>query len=266
MNAIPAQGRRRRAAGHGGAGAGRRAQPAGAGGGRAAPASTRSIASAARRRWARSPMAPPPSPPSTRSSGRATPMSRPPSAASSARVGIDMIAGPSEILVVADRQQRPAWIAADLLSQAEHDTAAQSILVTDDEAFAEAVARRSSAARGAAAPCDRRRELARPWRDHHGARWDEAVPLVDRLAPEHLELARRMMPKASRRVRNRRRHLSRPLHARSGRRLCRRPQPRAADGAQRALFLGPWRPRFHEAHLAACAATPRACAPSARPR
>src|SRR3546814_1723080 len=54
-------------------------------------------------------------------------------------VGIDMIAGPSEILVVADAQNRPDFIAADLLSQAEHDTAAQAILVTDDAAFAEAV-------------------------------------------------------------------------------------------------------------------------------
>ena len=55
------------------------------------------------------------------------------------RVGIDMIAGPSEILVVADRHNNPEWIAADLLSQAEHDTAAQAMLMTDDDAFAEAV-------------------------------------------------------------------------------------------------------------------------------
>src|SRR6202161_1148409 len=54
-------------------------------------------------------------------------------------VGIDMIAGPSEILVVADRRNDPAWVAADLLSQAEHDTAAQSILIADDKAFADAV-------------------------------------------------------------------------------------------------------------------------------
>ena len=55
------------------------------------------------------------------------------------KVGIDMIAGPSEILVVADCQNKPAWIAADLLSQAEHDTNAQSILITNDTAFADAV-------------------------------------------------------------------------------------------------------------------------------
>src|SRR5207245_7853809 len=51
------------------------------------------------------------------------------------RVGIDMIAGPSEILVVADRRNNPEWIAADLLSQAEHDSAAQAMLITDDDAF-----------------------------------------------------------------------------------------------------------------------------------
>src|SRR5690606_36067747 len=56
------------------------------------------------------------------------------------KVGIDMIAGPSEILVIADNRNDPAWIAADLLSQAEHDEAAQSILITDDPAFARAVA------------------------------------------------------------------------------------------------------------------------------
>ena len=106
------------------------------------------------------------------------------------RVGIDMIAGPSEILVVADRQNDPAWIAADLLSQAEHDEAAQAILITDDAAFADAVS----------AALDRQlRHLPRAaiagesWR-RHGALivvrdWAEAVPLIDRIAPEHLELA-----------------------------------------------------------------------------
>ncbi len=106
------------------------------------------------------------------------------------RVGIDMIAGPSEILVVADGRNDPAWIAADLLSQAEHDTAAQSILITDDEGFAEAVARAVDA-HLAALP--RRAIAGESWRAHGAiitvAGWDEAPPLVDRLAPEHLELA-----------------------------------------------------------------------------
>jgi histidinol dehydrogenase len=105
-------------------------------------------------------------------------------------VGIDMIAGPSEILVVADGQNDPAWIAADLLSQAEHDTSAQSILITDDAAFAAAVA----AAVDAHLSTLPRAEIAgTSWRDHGAIilvdRLEDAVPLVDRLAPEHLELA-----------------------------------------------------------------------------
>ena len=80
-----------------------------------------------------------------------------------------MIAGPSEIVVVADGDQDPEWIAADLLSQAEHDELAQAVLITDDAALADAVAaavERQLA--DAAAPGDRRRQLARPGRDHRG--------------------------------------------------------------------------------------------------
>jgi histidinol dehydrogenase len=106
------------------------------------------------------------------------------------QVGIDMIAGPSEILVVADRHNDPAWIAADLLSQAEHDSAAQAILVSDDAAFAEAVDR----------AIDRhlhrlpRAPIARDSWQRNGAiilvaDWNDALPLIDRIAPEHLELA-----------------------------------------------------------------------------
>ncbi|MFZ3233793.1 MAG: histidinol dehydrogenase [Stellaceae bacterium] len=106
------------------------------------------------------------------------------------RVGIDMIAGPSEILVVADAGNDPAWIAADLLSQAEHDTAAQAILMTDDGAFAAAVA----------AAVERhlvqlpRAGIARASWEANGAivivaDWGEAPALIDRIAPEHLELA-----------------------------------------------------------------------------
>jgi len=105
-------------------------------------------------------------------------------------VGIDMVAGPSEILVIADDQNDPDWIAVDLLSQAEHDTAAQSILITDSPDFADAVQ----------AAVDRRLEtLPRAniasvsWRDHGAIiiveSMDEAVALSDRIAPEHLELA-----------------------------------------------------------------------------
>jgi len=105
-------------------------------------------------------------------------------------VGIDMIAGPSEILVVADSANRPDFIAADLLSQAEHDTAAQSILITDDAGFAEAVAV-AVEQQLAALP---RTAIARESWETHGAvitvrALDDALPLIDRIAPEHLELA-----------------------------------------------------------------------------
>ncbi|EWY38061.1 histidinol dehydrogenase [Skermanella stibiiresistens SB22] len=105
-------------------------------------------------------------------------------------VGIDMIAGPSEILVVADAANDPAWIAADLLSQAEHDTSAQAILITDDGAFAEAVKR---AVDGHLKTLPRAAIAGESWRGHGAiivvSKLDDAIPLVDRLAPEHLELA-----------------------------------------------------------------------------
>lgn len=105
-------------------------------------------------------------------------------------VGIDMIAGPSEILVVADGANDPTWIAADLLSQAEHDTAAQSILITDDDAFADRVA---GAVEGHLAVLPRAKIARESW-EAHGAiivvpDLEAAVPLIDRVAPEHLELA-----------------------------------------------------------------------------
>ena len=105
-------------------------------------------------------------------------------------VGIDMIAGPSEILVVADGQNDPAWIAADLLSQAEHDTSAQSILITDDSNFAEAVTR---AVEGHLTTLPRAEIAGASWKDFGAvitvANLDGAVPLIDAIAPEHLELA-----------------------------------------------------------------------------
>ena len=105
-------------------------------------------------------------------------------------VGIDMIAGPSEILVVADGANEPGWIAADLLSQAEHDGDAQAILMTDDAAFA---ARVTAAVDAHLARLPRASIAAASWR-RFGAvvllrSLDEAPPLIDRLAPEHLELA-----------------------------------------------------------------------------
>ncbi len=105
-------------------------------------------------------------------------------------VGIDMVAGPSEILVVADGQNNPAWIAADLLSQAEHDPTSQSILITDDAAFADAVAAEVEAQLSELASA----ATARASWAANGAiilvsDLIEAAPLIDALAPEHLELA-----------------------------------------------------------------------------
>lgn len=106
------------------------------------------------------------------------------------RVGIDMVAGPSEILVVADADNDPAWIAADLLSQAEHDPTSQSILITDNAAFADAVV----VAVEVLLPTLSTESSARTSWDAHGAvillrHLSDAPPLIDRLAPEHLELA-----------------------------------------------------------------------------
>ncbi len=105
------------------------------------------------------------------------------------KVGIDMIAGPSEILVIADRDNNPDWIALDLLSQAEHDESAQSILVTDDAAFGQAVAR---AVEKRLETLERRAIAGASWRDHGAVivtrDLDEAAALSDRVAPEHLEL------------------------------------------------------------------------------
>jgi histidinol dehydrogenase len=105
------------------------------------------------------------------------------------RVGIDMIAGPSEVLVLADGAANPDWIAADLLAQAEHDPAAQSILVTDDANLAQAV-ERAVARQLQSLP---RAEIAgASWRDFGAVilvpALADALPLVDRLAPEHVEI------------------------------------------------------------------------------
>ena len=105
-------------------------------------------------------------------------------------VGIDSIAGPSEILVVSDAASNPDWIAADLLSQAEHDTSSQSILITDDAAFATKV---EEAVERALALLPRKAIAGASWRDHGAvivvASLDEAAALADRIAPEHLEIA-----------------------------------------------------------------------------
>jgi histidinol dehydrogenase len=119
------------------------------------------------------------------------------------RVGIDMIAGPSEVLILADASAQPDWIAADLLAQAEHDASAQSILITDDPALAGRVeqaleAQLTSLPRGVVA--------AASWRDFGAiilvGALDDAVPLVDAVAPEHLEIATRDPERLAARIRN----------------------------------------------------------------
>ncbi len=105
-------------------------------------------------------------------------------------VGIDMIAGPSEVLVVADSSNDPDWIAADLLAQAEHDASAQSILMTDDAEFGKAV---EDAVERQLRNLSRGETAAQSWRDFGCVilvdGFDTAIPLIDRIAAEHLELA-----------------------------------------------------------------------------
>ena len=105
-------------------------------------------------------------------------------------VGIDMIAGPSEITVVSDAASTPDWIAADLLSQAEHDPSSQSILITDDDGFADRV---MAAVDRQLTTLPRRETATASWRNNGAvivvAKIDDAAALVDQIAPEHVELA-----------------------------------------------------------------------------
>ncbi|MBZ9673486.1 histidinol dehydrogenase [Mesorhizobium sp. ES1-3] len=105
-------------------------------------------------------------------------------------VGIDMIAGPSEVLVVADGGNDPEWIAADLLAQAEHDVSSQSILITDDPAFGKAV---EQAVERQLQSLSRGETAAASWRDFGAVilvpTIEASLPLVDRIAAEHVELA-----------------------------------------------------------------------------
>ncbi|WP_137390924.1 histidinol dehydrogenase [Rhodoligotrophos defluvii] len=118
-------------------------------------------------------------------------------------VGIDMIAGPSEVLVLADAGNDPAWLAADLLAQAEHDVSAQAILVTDDEALAKAV---DAEVHRQAALLPRAEIAQTSWRDFGAIiivpDLEGALPLVDRLAPEHLEIAAEHAEALAAKVRN----------------------------------------------------------------
>jgi histidinol dehydrogenase len=105
------------------------------------------------------------------------------------KVGIDTIAGPSEVLIVADRHANPDWIAADLLAQAEHDASAQAILITDSDALAADV---EHAVAAQLAALSRGKVAGASWRDYGAVivvpALDQALPLIDALAPEHVEI------------------------------------------------------------------------------
>jgi histidinol dehydrogenase len=119
------------------------------------------------------------------------------------KVGIDMIAGPSEVLIIADSTGNADWIAADLLAQAEHDPSAQAILITDNAELAGAVER---AVESELVRLPRAKAAGASWRDF-GALilvrdFDEALPLVDAIAPEHLEIVTTDAEALARRIRN----------------------------------------------------------------
>ncbi len=119
------------------------------------------------------------------------------------KVGIDMIAGPSEVLILADRSGHPDWIAGDLLAQAEHDASAQSILMTDDAALADAV---ENAVAAQLKTLPRAEIAAASWRDFGAiilvSSLADAVPLVDAVAPEHLEIESEDAEQLAARIRN----------------------------------------------------------------
>ena len=119
------------------------------------------------------------------------------------KVGIDMIAGPSEVLILADKTGHPDWIAADLLAQAEHDESAQSILMTDDAELAQAV---ETALAAQLALLPRAAVAGASWRDFGAIilspSLEAALPLVDRLAPEHLEIMAQDAEALGEKVRN----------------------------------------------------------------
>jgi len=118
-------------------------------------------------------------------------------------VGIDMIAGPSEVLIIADKNGNPDWIAADLLAQAEHDASAQAILLTDDLALADATER---AVNSQLKTLPREKVASASWSDFGAVillrTLDEAPALVDAIAPEHLEIAAADAETIAARIRN----------------------------------------------------------------
>ncbi len=150
-----------------------------------------------------------------------------------------VIAGPSEVLVIADHTGNAGWIAADLLAQAEHDSNAQSILITDDKALAADV----ETAVDSQLKILPREKIARASWDEFGAiilvdSIDDAVPLANAIAAEHLEIVTGDADALAARIRNAGAIFIGPPHAGGDRRLCRRIEPCAADSALGAIFIG----------------------------
>ena len=130
------------------------------------------------------------------------------------QVGIDMIAGPSEVVVIADKDNDPAWIAADLLAQAEHDTAAQAILITDDAGFGRAVAAAVETELATLPRANVARSELGEFRRHHRGRQPRSGACARRPAGAGASRDRHRRPgSAGRQHPQRRRDLSRPLHA-----------------------------------------------------
>ena len=218
------------------------------------PASTRSSASAAPRPWPRWPTARNRSRPVDKITGPGNAYVAAAKRRVFGQVGIDLIAGPSEILVVADGRNDPAWIAADLLSQAEHD----AVRAVDPDH------RRCSLRRPRGGAVET--ELLAAWRapTSRGASWRDngCIILVPRprgrgadRRPHRRRASRARAWSRTRRGAGRphppcRRDLPRPPHARGDRRLCRRHQPRAADRRARRASRAGSASRFPEAHLA----------------
>ena len=119
------------------------------------------------------------------------------------QVGIDAIAGPSEVIILADKQNNPDWIAMDLMAQAEHDENAQSILITNDQKFGEAV---MQAVENILKNLPRKHIAAASWRAFGGViivkDWTEAAELVNRRAPEHLQIAAENAEQISQQIRH----------------------------------------------------------------
>ena len=163
-------------------------------------------------------------------------------------VGIDMIAGPSEILVIADGSTPADWVAMDLFSQAEHDELAQSLLLCPDAGYLDAV----RAAIERLLPTLPRREIIRASLEGRGAliltrSMEEACELSNRIAPEHLEVSSADPAALGAAAQARRRDLPRRLHQREPGRLLRRPEPCAADVRHRPVLLAARRLRLPEA-------------------